>query len=331
MPLKTPQLIIRFRDFLDSIHLPMLGISLLKMFEIYGEGIFKNPVIRQAAAISWAFFLSLFPFLLFLLSILPYLPHYDKLQFYIFDVMLANILPADIKVYVTEYLQDTLIPNLKGISNFVTIILALIFGTNGTHALIMGFNLNTDVKRTFFRNYGIALLITIAFVSITVLSLLGIYYAEVVMKLFNPVNSISWLVNNLTKIISFISFPLFYFILLALFYWVGCLKITRFREAIPGAIFSTLLFGFITYVFAFYVRDIARYNFLYGSIGSIILVMIWVNFNIILILFGNELNLAIKKVKMDKKIGDELAAQIEQQQFVQTSSAPNNNDHNIQL
>lgn len=63
--------------------------------------------------------------------------------------MLANILPADIKVYVTEYLQDTLIPNLKGISNFVTIILALIFGTNGTHALIMGFNLNTDVKRTF--------------------------------------------------------------------------------------------------------------------------------------------------------------------------------------
>lgn len=149
MPLKTPQLIIRFRDFLDSIHLPMLGISLLKMFEIYGEGIFKNPVIRQAAAISWAFFLSLFPFLLFLLSILPYLPHYDKLQFYIFDVMLANILPADIKVYVTEYLQDTLIPNLKGISNFVTIILALIFGTNGTHALIMGFNLNTDVKRTF--------------------------------------------------------------------------------------------------------------------------------------------------------------------------------------
>ena len=183
-------------------------------------------------------FHGLFPkpvsFLLFLLSILPYLPHYDKLQFYIFDVMLANILPADIKVYVTEYLQDTLIPNLKGISNFVTIILALIFGTNGTHALIMGFNLNTDVKRTFFRNYGIALLITIAFVSITVLSLLGIYYAEVVMKLFNPVNSISWLVNNLTKIISFISFPLFYFILLALFYWVGCLKITRFREAIPG-------------------------------------------------------------------------------------------------
>ncbi|WP_457834748.1 YhjD/YihY/BrkB family envelope integrity protein, partial [Staphylococcus aureus] len=81
---------------------------------------------------------------------------------------------------------------------------------------------------------------------------------------------------------------------------------------IPGAIFSTLLFGFITYVFAFYVRDIARYNFLYGSIGSIILVMIWVNLNIILILFGNELNLAIKKVKMDKKIGDELAAQIEQ-------------------
>jgi membrane protein len=54
------------------------------------------------------------------------------------------------------------------------------------------------------------------------------------------------------------------------------------------------------------VKDFARYNVLYGSIGSIILVMVWVNINIILILLGNELNIAIKKVRVDKMIGDEM-------------------------
>ena len=62
----------------------------------------------------------------------------------------------------------------------------------------------------------------------------------------------------------------------------------------------------LTYFFAIYVKDFARYNVLYGSIGSIILVMVWVNINIILILLGNELNIAIKKVRVDKMIGDEM-------------------------
>jgi hypothetical protein len=81
--LKLPTFLRKIHRFLDGIHLPMLGISLWEMFDIYVRGVFKNRLIAKASAISWSFFLSLFPFLLFLLSILPYLPHYDKLQFYI--------------------------------------------------------------------------------------------------------------------------------------------------------------------------------------------------------------------------------------------------------
>ena len=78
----------------------------------------------------------------------------------------------------------------------------------------------------------------------------------------------------------------------------------------PGAVFTTVLFVILTYIFAIYVKDFARYNVIYGSIGSIILVMIWVNINIILILLGNELNIAIKKVRVEKMISDEMNANI---------------------
>ncbi|WKS94732.1 YihY/virulence factor BrkB family protein [Riemerella columbina] len=302
MPKKLPSFIIKIHRYLDSIHIPFLGISLWKMFEIYGQGLFKNQVIKQASSISWSFFLSLFPFILFLLSILPYMPHYDKLQFYIFEVLMPNILPAHMQSDVSGYIQDSIIPNMESLSK-VTILFALVFATNGTYSLINGFNENTDSKRGFIKEYAISLAVTVVFVALILLSIFGIYYSEVVLKLFKPQYDMSWLVSNLSQIIGFISFPLFYFVLLVLFYWVGCVKIKQWKYAIPGAILTTVLFVLTTYGFVFYMTNFAKYNVLYGSIGSIILVMIWVNLNIVLILFGNELNLSIDKVRREKIIG----------------------------
>ncbi len=305
MGIKTPKFLVRIHEYLDDLHIPFLGISLWKMFEIYGQGVFKMQIGRSAASISWSFFLSLFPFILFLLSLLPYLPHYDKLQFYIFEVLMYNIFPAHIQQDITTYLEEFIIPNVKNISN-LTIIFAMIFAVNGTHSLINGFNLNTNLQRGVIKEYLVAFAITIAFIALIIASLFGVYYSEVVLKLFTPEMDISWLVKNMSRIIGFISFPVFYLILLALFYWVGCLKITSFKQALPGAVLTTVLFVLLTYIFAIYVRDFARYNVLYGSIGTIILVMVWVNINIVLILLGNELNIAIKKVRVEKMIADEM-------------------------
>lgn len=326
MSITTPKFLLSIKQFLDKIHIPFLGISLWKMFEIYGQGIFKIKLGKQAASISWAFFLSLFPFLLFLLSLLPYLPHYEKLQFYIFEVLMHNIFPARMQADVSNYIQNSIIPNMKGISNW-TLIFALVFATNGTQSLISGFNENTELKRGAVKEYAIALVITLAFAVLIICTLLGVYYSEVVLKLFTPQYNISWFVNNLSKIIGFFSFPFLYFILLSLFYWVGCLKITAWKQAIPGAVFTTTLFVLLTYIFAVYVKDFARYNVLYGSIGSIILIMVWVNINIILILLGNELNIAIKKVRVEKMIADEMTMQTDNFQADEFAKLETPDDH----
>ncbi len=305
MGIKIPNFILKIQDFFDNIHIPVLGISLWQMFQIYISGIFKGKIGRKAAAISWSFTMSLFPFILFLLSVLPYMPHYDKLQFYIFDVLMHNVFPSNMENDVRGYIEKNIIPNMKGISN-LTIVLALIFATNGTFSLINGFNENTEEKLNNVKEFILSFFITIGFITIVFLTLFGVYYVEVVMKLFTPAYDITWLVDNLSSIIGFVSFPLFYFILLTLFYWLGTVKITRFRQAIPGAILTTVLFLVTTYIFAIYVKDIARYNVLYGSIGSMILLMVWVNVNVYLLLFGNELNMAIRKLRIEKLLSDEI-------------------------
>jgi membrane protein len=305
MDIKLPKFILKVQEFFDDIHIPVLGISLWQMFQIYIRGIFKGKLGRKAAAISWSFTISLFPFLLFLLSVLPYMPHYDKLQFYIFEVLIHNVFPAKMENDVRGYIENNIIPNMRGISN-LTIVLALVFATNGTFSLINGFNENTDEKMTDVKEFILSFFITIGFITIVFLALFGVYYSEVVLKLFTPVYDISWLVNNLSKIIGFVSFPVFYFILLTLFYWLGTVRIARFRQAIPGAILTTVLFVVTTYGFAIYVKNIARYNVLYGSIGSMILLMVWVNVNVYLLLFGNELNMALRKLRIEKLLSDEL-------------------------
>lgn len=286
--------------------------------------------MQMASAISWSFFLSLFPFLLFLLSVMPYLPHYDQLQFYIFEVVLHRIFPSHIQADVTQYIQNSIVPNLKSLSNY-SIIFALIFATNGTFSLISGFNENTAERKSDLYEFMISFFITIGFISIIFLALFGVYYSEVVLKLFTPRQQVSWLIENLTQLISFVSFPIFYFLLLTLFYWLGTLKLTQFRHAVPGAIFTTVIFFLTTYLFAFYVSKIATYNVLYGSIGSIILLMLWVNVNVILMLFGNELNLAIRRLRVDKMLSDELEHEIDEFKLQVNDSIDIPKEHQVLL
>ena len=299
MLMKISKTFDKIRVFLDDIHFPVLDISLWGLLEIYVGGLFKNQIIKQAASISWNFFISLFPFILFLLSILPYFPHYNEVYDYIFNVLLPRILPNNIQEDVTLYIESTITPKIMEISKW-TILLVLFFATNGTYSMINGFNENTDDRRGFVKEYVIAFFITLAFTSAIILTILGIYYGEVVLKLFMPEYEEYWFAYNLTSIISYISFPIFYAVALSLFYWVGTVRMTKFIQVVPGTILTTILFMITTYIFAIYVGKFARYNMLYGSIGSVILLMIWVEVNVALILFGNELNLAIKKIHSEK-------------------------------
>lgn len=278
--------------------MPAFGISFAEFFRIYSGGISDIKIGKMAAGISWAFFMSLFPLILFLLSLLPYLPHYEELQEYILTVLLSNILPENVYGQVRSYIVETFIPNIENLSP-LTVLFSLIFATNGTHQLVDGFNHN-QVRRSFIKDYSVSLLITSLFIAALILSILGIYYAEVVTKLLNSEKNLSWIAENLTAIISFVSFPLFYFLLLSGFYWLGTERIHRWVHALPGALLTTVLFMLVTYLFAIFLKNFARYNVLYGSIGTMIALMVWVNLNIIIILLGNELNLSVRKMKNTK-------------------------------
>jgi membrane protein len=299
MPLKTPKIALKIISLLNQIHLPWLGISVWGLIKLYVSGIFEDEVMKQAASISWSFFLSLFPFLLFILAIFPYVPNYVELQNHLFNDIIPSVFPSHMEADVKKYITQVVLPKLKSVSPF-TIVFSLIFGTNGVHSIINGLNLNTSLKRPFVREYLVSLSMTITFIALVILALWGIYQAEVVYKLLGSEEE-SWWLAHLTPIISYVSLPLIYSLLLSVLYWVGSLKIKKYKHSLPGALFTTILFVMTTYGFAIYAGHFANYNVLYGSIGSIILIMVWINLNMFLILLGNQLNLAVINLREKQK------------------------------
>lgn len=294
------------KNLLNGIQIPFLGVTLWQMLGLYWRGISSVKIGRKAAAISWPFFLSLFPMLLFLLSVLPYMPHYDRLQFYIFDVLIPNILPVTVQRDVIAYIKDFISPTAANTGGNFTLILTLFFASNGVFSFVDSFNEESKEKFSDVREYLISIGVTMGFIILLFLSIFGIYYSEVVLKLFTPTIQQSWLVQNLTRIITFLWFPLQYFFFLSLLYWIGTNEIKRFKQALPGALLTTLLFFLTTYFFAIFVQNFARYNVLYGSIGTVILIMVWLNVNVYLLLLGNILNLAIRRARIDKLFSDQI-------------------------
>lgn len=284
---------------------PDLGVSYKKIFVTYITRVSDNKITRIAAGISWNFFTSLFPYILFMLSLLPYAPHYDQLQFYIFNVLLAKVLPGSIQQDVLQYIQENILPNISKLGR-LTLFISMIFGTMGTNALINGFNVSSRIERHVVWEFIIAVLITLSFTALLSLSLLGLYYSEVVLRLVEPSYEQNWLSRNLSSIISFVSFPVLYALFLSLFYWIGCLRTTRWIEALPGAVLASVIFVLLTFGFTIYVTNFAKYNVLYGSIGTILLFMVWLNVNINLILLGNEWNVTLKEAYTQKKVSEEI-------------------------
>lgn len=134
MAKKIQPLFSRIQNFWRNTY-SVLGISLWKMLSIYLDAIFKNPLGRQAASISWSFFLSLFPMILFFLSVCLLCPHYDKLQFLYLWSADAESISISYAERRDRLHQSSLIPNMKSISNF-TILLSFIFATNGCFPLL---------------------------------------------------------------------------------------------------------------------------------------------------------------------------------------------------
>lgn len=266
------------------------------------KGFFKELLARiqhvdvtaLGAQLAFFFLLSLFPLLIFMVTLLPYLNLQEDQLFNI----LRTYAPGEVYTLIDGTLDEVLSDRNGGLLS-VGIIATIWSASNGMNALIKSLNRSYDLDETrpFFIARGISVIFTLLLIVLFVVALaLPIFGEQIGTFLFSYLgyeqgflgvwNQVRWTIP-----------PVMIFIVFMLLYWIAPNKKLYLKSVIPGAIFATVGWIVVSLGFSLYVSSFANYSATYGSIGGIIVLMMWLYFSGTILMVGGQINAVMQERK----------------------------------
>ena len=274
----------------------------------------RDNITTRANSVAFSLFLAIFPFIIFLFTLLPYL--FDPEDFVNF---LSSILPSDSGYTTTgsyieileEYLASVLPRNanqyLLGIIDGIVGIkrdgllslgffLAIFFASSGMLTLMLGFDKSYKESfktRSYFKKRLVAvsltMLLSILFIASFFLLIIGNVILAYISDKLGLTDSSIWLISFIKSIAAI----MLLYTGITIIYKYGPSLRKRVPFINPGSILATVLSILTSFGFSYFINNFGRYNELYGSIGALIVIMLWLQFNAFVILIGYELMASI--------------------------------------
>ncbi|MEO6883789.1 MAG: YihY/virulence factor BrkB family protein [Bacteroidia bacterium] len=280
--------------YLKKVVLPGFeGIPLYKVLLFFFKSIQKGYITTRASSIAFNFFLAIFPSIIFIFTLIPYVP-IAHFQDNLIDI-LQDILPTDAFKATQATITDIVKHHHSGLLSF-GFFATLYFSTNGVNAMITAFNTSYLITetRSFLMQRLVALFL---FIVQSIIIFIAIALIVFTVFLLHKLHFQRALAFYLIKIGQWIIVFILFFLLISLTYFLGPANNKKWRFISAGATFATFLCIVTSIGFTYYVNNFGKYNKLYGSIGTLIVIMMWIYFNSINILLGFELNASISHAK----------------------------------
>lgn len=292
-------------DLLKRITFPGLqGLRIYTVLSFFIKSLSNSDINTRASAIAFNFFLALFPAAIFFFTLIAYLPLKD-FEDEIFK-FIQNITPYNAFEAIKSTLSDILQKRQGGLLS-LGFVLALYFSTNGVNSLIEAFNTYTDAieTRSAWRQKLAALWLTVYTALLVIISIILTTVGTVVLDFLNDKNLFGdSLEYYLLLFVKWFLTVLFLYCLISGLFYYGPAKKRRWKFFNVGSTLATVLSLLTTYGFMFYVNNFNSYNKLYGSIGTLIVIMLLIFFNSMVLLIGFELNVSI-----DRALGHKLTTE----------------------
>jgi len=282
---------------LENVSLPgFKRKSIYQVGKFFVNGLFKEDLNLRASSLAFNFFIAIFPLIIFLFTLIPYIP-IENLEVLITD-FIQKFLPGQAFEFVKETITDIVTNENAGLLSF-GFIAALYFSSNGFASMLSAFDtgLESKLQRNWFDirlKSVILLFLVVSLLITTILLSLTFNYG------FNFLEDQVALNDGFTKFILtaveyILTLSLVYFIFSSL-YFFGSNKGIKWRFFSAGSTVATALSIVSTYGFRLYVENFNSYNKLYGSVGTLLVLMILIYVNCFVVLIGFELNRSIDKV-----------------------------------
>lgn len=260
----------------------------------------ENDTSERAASVAYSLILSVFPTVIFLFTLIPYIP-IDNLDERILGFF-NRILPAGTFDAVGATIRDIVSRKQGGVLS-VGFLLALYSATSGLVALMNAFNSShqSEDSRGFFKVRLVAVGLTFTLALALVLAIIVLVIGGVVSQYLLRFG----ILNN--EVFVYLLAIARYLLVFAVF--VGAISVIyRFGPDVnmkwtfvtPGSVIASVLIVVTTLAFSYYVSNFGSYNKVYGSIGTLIALMIWINLISLLLIMGFEMNVALFNLEGDK-------------------------------
>jgi membrane protein len=277
-------------------------LPLYDVIAFFSHEIQERTLLNKASALAFNFMLAFFPATIFLFTLIPYIP-IKNFQGQLLSV-LSTVLPYNAYMAFQATIEDIVrIHNGKLLS--VGFVSALYFATNGISNLMQAFNRSSLVieKRTWLKRRSIALVLTVVIsiallVAITIMTggeaLISTLKAHIQKK------SNFWI--YLLAFSRWIIVIAIFFFTISLLYRYGPANKQKWKFLSTGSIMATILAILTSLGFAYYINNFSSYNKVYGSLGGLIILMLWLYLNSLILLIGFELNASIEYSKRNIKV-----------------------------
>ncbi len=274
------------------------GIPLYNVLVFFFRSLSQGALTMRAAAISFNFFLALFPAILFFFTLIPYIP-IENFQQTLMMLIEETVPSATYHTIETTLTEIILLPHdgLMSLGFFM----ALFFATNGFKSIMSAFEtsvLNHE-QRSFIKTQFVALFLLIITSLITIITIAIITFNRVFLDFLVEHNYLRsdefyyyliFVVNVLLEVAMI-------FFSVSFIYYYAPVERKQYRFISAGSTFATILYILTFKGFDAYITHFSKYNVLYGSIGTLIIILMWIYVNSIVLLIGFELNASIKTVR----------------------------------
>lgn len=274
------------------------GLTLYAVGNFFLDGLKQGALTTRGAAIAFRLFLAFFPAILVMLSLIPLVPIVD-FQDNLFAAI-EQVLPGDTFALFEQTIADLILNKHNEVLS-ASFLVGLFFASNSINAILSGFNgsVNLEKKGGLLKTrlFSLGVLFVMALVVVVCMALVTL--SEVIFDYgFARVEMNEGLAQFLVSSVRYIIIITLIYSVVTVLYNVGNLDMKKFKFFSAGAMLTTIFFLMTTIGFAIYLNNFGNYNELYGTLGTLVVLLVWLDFNCLILLLGFELNASISKATL---------------------------------
>jgi len=272
------------------------GLSIYDVAIFFWKGLMEGAITTRASSLAFNFFLAFFPSIIVFFTLIPYIP-IEGLQDTLMDLLSVVLPPSTNKI--TFATLDDIINNPRGDLLSIGFVLALYFSTNGINSLIEAFNASFHIKesRPLIQQRILSLGLTLLLSIMLIIAISSIIFGKLAVNYLTEYELISDNAGELILYGKWITILLMLFFGISTLFHLGPALKSKWKLFTPGSIFATIFIIITSIGFNYYVNHFSQYNKVYGSIGTLMIILVWMYFNSIILLTGFELNASISNAK----------------------------------